>query len=125
MGASTDCYIMYVICCRQQLEGMRSDLSAAQKRQKDLQGTVEAKEARASDIQANVRGLQDILQETQSELGTPLDSQLTTEERHQLRQLQEDIRQLQVAAHSCMPCLVLLLEDSGFKCANWTPQKLP
>ncbi|KAK9866710.1 hypothetical protein WJX84_008069 [Apatococcus fuscideae] len=80
---------------RQQLEGMRSDLSAAQKRQKDLQGTVEAKEARASDIQANVRGLQDILQETQSELGTPLDSQLTTEERHQLRQLQEDIRQLQ------------------------------
>lgn len=77
---------------------MRAELAAAQKRQADLQSTVEAKEAREADIQANLMGLQDNLANVRSELGTPLDSQLTAAEREQLKQLQETIRQLQVGA---------------------------
>ncbi len=89
-------FSMTIVCCRHQLEGKRSDLAAAQKRQQELQGTVDAKEARLADMQAALNGLQDTVQSTRKELGTPLNSQLTPEEREQLKQLQEEIRQLQV-----------------------------
>ncbi|KAK9861310.1 hypothetical protein WJX84_000307, partial [Apatococcus fuscideae] len=80
---------------RQQLEGMRAELAAAQKRQADLRSTVEAKEGREADIRANVMGLQDTINNQRSEIGTPLDSQLTSVEKEQLKQLQETIRQFQ------------------------------